>query len=141
MARKISDIMSKSLQTIDKDKNLGDAARQMKEKSIRHLLVVERASGVLLGMITDRDLKKLVSPFIGSAHATPQDNATVMVEVGRVMIPRDKIVAAKVDDEVKATVEKMLMKKYGAIPVVDAQGRAVGIVTRGDMLKLLVSLL
>ena len=141
MGRKISEIMSKRLETIGKEATLSEAARQMKDKSVRHLLVVDRASGVFLGLVSDRDLKKFISPFIGSPRATPQDNATASIEVGKIMTDKDKVVTSSGDEELKSVVEKMLMKKFGCIPVVDAAGRAIGIVTRTDFLKVLLPFL
>lgn len=141
MGRKISEIMTKRLETLEAESTLADASVRMKEKNIRHLLIVDRASGALLGMVSDRDVKKILSPFLGSARATAQDNATASIAVGKIMVPKEKIVSAKGDDEIKAVVEKMLVKKYGSIPIVDDKGRAIGIVTRGDLLKLLISFL
>ena len=139
MAKKVSDIMSRRLEVIHKDTTLGEASKLMKEKSIRHLPVVERTNNQLLGMVSDRDLKKMISPFIGSQRETAQDKATLGIEVGRVMA--SKLVTASPDDEVKVVAEKMVLKKYGAIPVVDETGRLVGIISTIDCLKLLVSML
>src|SRR5687768_5657100 len=126
--------MNKRLETVEKDATLADASKIMKEKGIRHLLIVDKATGILQGIISDRDLKKMVSPFIGSTRETPQDVATTTIEVGRVMVPKDKLLTAKPEDDVRIAVEKMLSRKLGAIPIVDPAGIAVGIITRGDIL-------
>jgi acetoin utilization protein AcuB len=141
MGKKVSEVMTKRLVTVESTTTLTEASKIMREKSIRHLIVIDSSSGAFLGMMSDRDVKKFMSPFIGSTRATPQDMATAQIEVGKVMVSKDKVVAAKPDEEVKSAVDKMLTKKFGSLPVLDEQGKAIGIVTRGDMLKLLMSFL
>jgi acetoin utilization protein AcuB len=138
MGKKVSDIMSKRLEVLSTDETLKDAHKIMREKSIRHLPVVERATNKLLGLISDRDIKKFMSPFIGSQRETAQDRATLDIEVGKVMCKT--LITVGPDEELKSAIEKMLPKKLGCLPVVDADGRIVGIVSTIDMLKLLLSM-
>ena len=138
MSKKISDIMSKRLETLGADATIHEAHQRMREKSIRHLPVVEPGTNKLLGLISDRDIKKFMSPFIGSQRETAQDKATLDILVGKVMTKT--LVTAKPDETVKSAIEKILPKKLGCLPIVDETGRLVGIVTNIDLLKLLLSM-
>lgn len=55
---KISDVMTRSVETISADTDLYDVAKLMNKKDIRRLPVVDRG-GKLLGMITEKDLLKI----------------------------------------------------------------------------------
>ena len=139
MAKKLSEIMSKRLEVLGVDSTIKDAHQIMREKSIRHLPVVERQSNNLLGIISDRDIKKFMSPFIGSARETAQDKATLDIEVGKIM--GKNLITGRPDEDVKSGIEKMLPKKLGCLPIIDDTGRLVGIVTNVDLVKLLLSML
>jgi acetoin utilization protein AcuB len=139
MARKLSEIMSKRLVVLGVESTLREAHQIMREKSIRHLPVVERQTNNLLGIISDRDIKKFMSPFIGSTRETAQDKATLDIAVGKIMVKT--LITGKPDEEVKSAIEKMLPKKLGCLPVIDDTGRLVGIVTNIDLVKLLLSML
>jgi CBS domain-containing protein len=138
MGKKVSEIMSKRVETLGVDATLQDALKVMREKSIRHLPVVEPGTVKLAGLISDRDVKKFMSPFIGSQRETPQDKATLDIQVNKVMVKN--VITVKPDDEVRSAIEKMLPKKIGCMPVVEADGRLVGIVTNIDLIKLLLTL-
>ena len=104
----------------------------------KNLPVVEPGTGKLIGLISDRDVKKFMSPFIGSQRETAQDKATLDIQIGKVMVK--SLITVKPDEEIKSAIEKMLPKKLGCIPVVEDDGRLVGIVTTIDLIKLLLSM-
>jgi CBS domain-containing protein len=138
MAKKVSEIMSRRLETLGVDATLHDAHKTMREKSIRHLPVVEPGTGKLIGLISDRDVKKFMSPFIGSQRETAQDKATLDIQIGKVMVKN--LITVKPDEDIKSAIEKMLPKKLGCLPVVEDDGRLVGIITTIDLIKLLLSM-
>jgi acetoin utilization protein AcuB len=135
----VSDVMSKNLKSIAPDATISTASAKMKEYSIRHLVVLEEKTRKLLGIISDRDIKKIVSPFAGSEHATERDNATLQVAVHVVM--RKKPMTIGPDDKLKNAAELMLQKKVSSIIVINEQEVAVGIVTTDDMIRTLVKVL
>jgi CBS domain-containing membrane protein len=139
MAKKIAEIMSRRLETLGLESTIGEAHKRMREKSIRHLPVIEPVNQKLLGLISDRDIKKFMSPFIGSQRETSQDRATLDIQVGKVMVK--SVVTANPEDEVRLAIEKMLPKKLGCLPIVDENERLIGIVTNVDLIKLLLSML
>jgi acetoin utilization protein AcuB len=133
----ISDIMVKNLRTISPDATLSSAGDLMKQYKIRHLLIIDPVSGKLIGLLSDRDVKKIVSPFAGSRSATERDNATLQVKVA-VIVRNEPIAVAKPSDTVRCVAEMLLQKKISAIPIVDEDRKAVGIVTSDDLVRLLL---
>jgi acetoin utilization protein AcuB len=135
----VSDAMSKNLKSISAQATISTAGSKMKEFAIRHLLVVEEKTGTLLGLISDRDIKKIVSPFAGSEQATDRDNSTLQVAVHVVM--RKNPITIGAGEKLKTAAELMLRKKVSCLPVVDVTNSPLGILTTDDMIRSLIKLL
>lgn len=113
--------------TLRMDGDARAALQTMQEHSIHHLPVVG-SDERLAGIVTERDLllAALRSPGAG-------------VEIGDVM-HRDVI---SIRDDMPMTHAATLMVKQtiGGLPVVDAKGRLVGIITETDLLQAFVGVL
>jgi acetoin utilization protein AcuB len=137
--RLLQDIMSKNLRTIHEDATVAQVRKTMVEHHIRHILVVESGSNVLKGILSDRDVRAIVSPFVGTPEATERDNATMMVKVRGIM--KKSPYVAKADDSVRKAVEIMLQKRVGCVPIVDSSNKPVGVVSSDDVLREMLNLL
>ena len=131
---KASDVMITQLVTGTPDLRLYQALALMEQKHIRHLPLVEE--GVLVGILTDRDVKRHMSAAFRTDHEKAEDRASMLVTVADVMTrdPYSVNPATPLREIVKAMIEH----KYGAVPVVDAARRPVGIITSIDLLRLLL---
>ena len=139
MSMTAGQIMSRGLKTIGIDVSLGDALEQIKTSGRRHLVVVDARTRKLLGLISDRDIKKIISPFVGTSRATQQDNVTMLLKVEKIMVKKPYAVMAA--DNLKSVIEKMLEKKIGSAIVVDESTIPIGIITRTDILKTILNFL
>jgi len=139
VSRKIEDAMSRQVRWIDATASLKEAHELMSRHAIRHLLIQDKATGKLAGILSDRDVKKFVSPFAAASSASDRDKATLNVEVGKVMVKN--IITAKAGEKVSSVVDTMMQKKISAVPIVDEDNRAIGIFTTTDAMKLLMTLL
>jgi acetoin utilization protein AcuB len=139
MTKKIEDVMSKNLVVANKDITLKQAHGMMLEKRIRHLMITDQGTGKLLGLISDRDVKKFISPFASSDAATDRDKATLQIKVDKVMVK--DVITAKLGDPLKAVIEKMLQKKISCTPVLGDGDKLVGVLTTTDAMKILVGML
>ena len=127
----VRDSMTPRPITITLQESLQGAMELMQMKRIRHLPVLDE-TGKLIGMVTDRDLRRAApSPLFGgdSAKAEGQLESTT---VERIMVRSPATIgpAARLQDAMKLMVEK----KYGALPVVDGV-KLVGIITPIDVMK------
>lgn len=98
---------------------VADALKQMAENRIGGIPVVD-ASGKLVGIVTNRDLrfeKKMNRP------------------VAEVMTSKN-IITAKPDTSMAAAEEILQEHKIEKLPVVDASGKLVGLITYKDIIKL-----
>lgn len=127
----VRDSMTPRPITIPLQETLQGAMELMAMKRIRHLPVID-AAGKLIGMVTDRDLRRVApSPLFGGDPAQVEGQLE-STTVERVMIRSPATIAptARLQEAMKVLVEK----KYGALPVVDA-GKLVGIITPIDVMK------
>lgn len=113
----VREIMTKTVQTVDKNSSLQTAANQMSQSNIGFLPVVDE-NKKLVGTITDRD----VALAIGKINGSPAD-----VKVQDVM---NKTVHTVTGEE-NATValNTMRTKQVGRLPVVDKDQHLEGVVT------------
>jgi CBS domain-containing protein len=118
MPQKISDVMTKDLVTIGPDVSLIDASKQMQERDIGDVLVVE--DDRLLGIVTDRDIVVRGLAAGKSPNAPAAEIATTEL---RVLSP---------DDDATQAVEWMRRDAVRRVPVVE-DGVPVGIVSLGDL--------
>ncbi|MCW5297656.1 CBS domain-containing protein [Herbaspirillum lusitanum] len=127
----IKKIMTAKLITVGLDDKLETVKEIFDNLKFHHLLVVEEHK--LLGVVSDRDLLKALSPNIGSARETYQDIASLNKRVHQIMTRRPIVLqeSATVDDAIHA------FNTHGisCLPVVDLNFRPVGIVTWRDILK------
>lgn len=132
-----SEIMTKKLVTIGAQASLTEAYRLMQTRKIRHLPVVDD-KGAIVGILSDRDLQRAMSPKKKDIHE-------LTFEFDPEFIVRDfmswpvKTVAH--DMSVRDVAQRMLKEKLSALLVVDADQKHKGIVTTDDMLRLLIMLL
>jgi acetoin utilization protein AcuB len=114
----------------------------MERQRIRHLPVVK--DGTLVGIITERDLKRASFPSLPAfpvrQEGKPQPTGSpgdLPVEA----IMTTGVYTAKPTNPLLNPALRMLNEKIGALPVVDEAGKLVGILTETDLLKALVFLL
>jgi acetoin utilization protein AcuB len=115
--------------------NLEDGLRQtfyrMRERNIRHMPVLGDHEE-LVGIISDRDLRRpdWVDHEENVAHYYVLDNES---KVKGAMNPR--VATVKADDPIVAAVDLLQQRRYGAVPVVDDDGKVVGIISAIDLLR------
>ncbi len=132
--RMVKDWMTPDPIIIDPRTTLPEAARLMKECSIRRLPVVE--DGRLVGIVTLGDIRE-ASPSNATALSIYELNYLLSrLTIGEIMT-REPISIAP-DTSIEAAARLMLERKIGGLPVVDA-GKVVGIITESDIFRLLVT--
>lgn len=105
---------------------VGEAVRLMNETHRGCVLVVEGYE--LIGIFTERDLLCLVE----------QESDPAKVMVGKVMTRNPEVL--RPDHGVALALNKMTVGGFRHIPLVDDQGRPVGIVAMRDIVRFMVSM-
>ena len=128
--------MSKNVVTIDANDAMQDAMRVLKEHGIRMLPVMKK--GKLVGIVTDRDLKKASASDATTLEIHELLYLLTKIKVKDIMT-RDPI-AVPPDYTVEETAQVLLDSKISGAPVVDDYGQVVGIITQTDLFRVLISL-
>jgi acetoin utilization protein AcuB len=124
-------VMTRKIVTIEMDDSVRRVRDLFEECGFHHVLVLEK--GRLVGVISDRDLLRTVSPFIDTLAERSQDLATLNRPVHRIMTRNPVTVSPEMKVEDAARV--MLEQGVSCLPVVTGDGRVVGIVTSRDLLR------
>ncbi len=128
--------MTSDVITIDEDTSMMKASQIMKENSVRRLPVMHK--GKLVGMITDRDIKE-ASP----SKATTLDVHELYYLLSELKVKdimKKNLFTIGPEDTVEKAAVKMLEHRISGLPVVNDKGKVVGVITQGDIFKVLVSL-
>ncbi|MBI5250927.1 MAG: CBS domain-containing protein, partial [Desulfomonile tiedjei] len=128
--------MRKDFVTVDIDDSMQDALTLMKEHKVAMLPVMRK--GELVGVVTDRDLKRA-----SASDATTLDIHELIyllskIKIGEIMSKNPVTVPPDYTIEEAASV--MLKHDISGAPVVDKEGRVLGLVTKQEMFKALISL-
>ncbi len=124
-------IMSGRVATVELDDKLAVVKDIFEKLRFHHLLVVE--GHTLLGVVSDRDLFKALSPNIGTATENYKDAATLNKRVHQIMA-RHPIVLHE-DATIGEAIDLFNTKDITCIPIVNNENRPVGIVSWRDILK------
>ncbi len=133
---KVRDIMSTRVVTVELDDRLETVKEIFDAMTFHHLLVIE--DGTLYGVVSDRDLLRALSPYIGSTVETPRDAATLNKRVHQVMTRKPITLAP--DAELADAIALFLAHPVSCLPVVDAKRRPLGIVSWRDVVRALAPL-
>lgn len=130
-AAKVKERMTRNPATIRPEDGLQEAIWKMERGHFRHLPVVDDA-GKLIGMLSDRDIR-LIRPsvaFVGKDDAMVQ-LWSIAVQQAAVFDP----IKVRHDTTLKEAAELMLRWHVGGLPVVDEEGKLIGIITYTDLLR------
>ncbi len=125
--------MSKQVATVVFDDTLATVKDIFDAANFHHLLVVE--DGKLHGVVSDRDLLRAMSPFIGSNVESARDLNTLNRRVHQIM--SRKPITLRPEAGIADAVDLFLAHQVSCIPIVDAQFQPVGIVSWRDVLRAL----
>lgn len=132
----VRELMSREVVMIGTAESCLDAVVRMQRARVRHLPVVNR-DGVLVGIITDRDLRHhLFSPRVFEAlGSTPVDVLLDGTHVAEIM--STDVITVESDAGVGDAAWTMRKNRVGSLPVME-NGRLVGILTEVDVLRQIV---
>lgn len=119
----VRDMMVPNVKTLHEDDSISLASWEMVVLEIRHIPVVDRARRVV-GIMSDRDVLLAAAKHPGEMTLSVEQAMTRDVRVISATTPAMDAAAY------------LLESKHGALPVVDAEGVLVGIVTTTDFVEL-----
>ncbi len=115
----VKDLMTTGVQTLAPNATVGDAARMMRDGDFGLVPVVD--AGKLIGTVTDRDIA-IRAVAAGRGH-----------EAAVRSVMSDGVVAVREHDDIERATDLMKKHQVRRLPVLDAQGVLVGILSLGDV--------
>ncbi len=128
---KAQDIMTQNVICVEIDERLPKVRQIMEMHGFHHLPVIEK--GKLVGIISDRDLLRLISPFIDSVSEQPRDLDTLNRAAHQVMTRQP--ITVNVETSVKDIIAWFKRVDISCLPVTDKDNHVVGIISWRDLLS------
>lgn len=128
-------IMSRDLITLDLDDELAKAKRIFDETNIHHILITDKHK--LVGIITDRDLHKHLSPSVGTCRETTKDALLLNKRVHLVM--SRKLVTAAPSISLNEAVLLFHDNHISCLPIVNKNLKPIGILSWRDIIKIVAN--
>ena len=116
----LTDVMATQVVSVPPDTPIGDAARRMVEADIGAAVVLD-ADGNLCGVITERDLLRCVPD--GVDPSTPVDQRMTR-----------RVLTAGPETEIAEAMALMVDGHFRHLPVVNADGHVIGMVSMRDLM-------
>lgn len=133
----VEQIMTRQVVSVGLDDSVQTVRDCFEDHHFHHLLVVEHHK--LVGVISDRDLLRNLSPFIGKSLAErQQDTATLHRRVHQIMTR--KPVSVSPETPIQDAARRMIEHNISCLPVTSPDMRVVGIVTWKDLLRAVVGI-
>lgn len=130
----VSDIMTRNVITLFEEDNLERVSEELGHFRFRHLPVVD--DGRLVGILSQRDILRATIAHAEGGPAARAREARFLEETFVRDVMSTEVLTAHPDEAVGEAAKRMLDAHYGALPVVDADGMLVGIVTENDIVRI-----
>lgn len=146
MEKKVKDIMSKEVISLKPDTTVKDAVKSLFQLHISGLPVIENER--LVGMFTEKDILQYILPSyiekIGSFVYTEGSKVIKrkLMELANLKVAdlmRKEVVTVEENTSIEEVARIMLTQKIRRIPVLNKEGKVVGIIAREDIVKVLIN--
>lgn len=128
----VNEIMSRPVITVSMDTNLSEMQALFDRERFHHVVVIDDHQTV--GVISDRDLLKRLSPFVGCKfNERSQDENTLNLKAHQIMTRYPITVCP--GDSVQRAVDLLLEHSFRSLPVVDRHDAPIGIISWKDILR------
>lgn len=126
-----SDIMSQPVFSAQPEQTLQMVSAEFEQHSFHHMPVLGE-HGKLVGMLSDRDLLR---------HQAAQRETTRKQAPSQPIkdIMTQRVLTAQPQTGIPQLAEVMVKHRIGALPIVDADGQLLGMITRQDILRAIMT--
>lgn len=128
-AQHVRDVMTTRVHTVGMDDSVLTLKGVFDRERFHHAVVVEQ--GQVVGVVSDRDILKTISPFVGRLTEQSKDVATLHKRVHQIMTRKPVTIGP--DETIAVAAEKMLAARVSCLPVLGEKGSLLGILTFRDI--------
>ena len=151
MSKTVGEVMTRDPILVQPQTSLEEAIKILAEKRLGGLPVVDE-SGKLLGIISEGDLMWKETEVKPPAYIMLLDSVIYLENPGRYQrelhkalgqtvgeVMSDHVSTIKPEKSVKDAARLMNEKRIDRLPVIDDNGHVVGIITRGDIVRVMAA--
>jgi CBS domain-containing protein len=148
----VKDVMSKNVITISPQDSIIQALEKMAENNISGLIVVKNEK--VVGVISESDILRVFKSSVPEIKAFASATLSILLllekemelfgemkKVGKLKVKdlmSKKVFSVKPEDTILEAARIMSKKDVRRLPVIDENGKLVGVISRTDILKALV---
>ena len=133
----VADVMTRKIVTITEEDALNTAEYGMHRMHFRHLPVVD-GNRRLVGLLSHSDLLHAASSSLSDKEA--ERNALILQQPVRRIMQRE-VLTVQPDDSLIQAGKVLWESKIGCLPVVDAEGALLGMLTKSDFIRVALQLM
>ncbi len=143
LVRHVEDVMTKNVKTLSLDDTVETSLKFMEENQVRHAPVIdhptdeEKEEECFVGIISQRDIFRQISPYLGKVGEPDSDSKTLKQPITQFVTRNPK--SAPLNTTITDAITIMIDNHIDMLPVLSSQEIA-GIITTTDILKLFVRL-
>jgi len=131
--------MTTDVITIRPETSIAEASELLVRNRVRHLPIIDE-DGKLLGIVTDRDIRSAMPSTMSVGEEADRERERISrLEVRDIMTR--KVVTLSPMHTLEDALLLMQRTKVGAVPVVDPDGRLVGILSVRDLMRAFINVL
>jgi len=148
----VKDVMSKNVITISPEESINDAIEKMAKNNISGLIVVD--NNKVVGVISESDVLKVLGSEFPEIKASANLTFSILLlleggvkmiremkKIGKLKVKdvmSKKVFFVKPEDTILEAARMMSKKDVRRLPVIDEDGKLVGVISRTDILRALV---
>lgn len=145
---KVKDVFSKKVDFTTPKASLLEASKVIFGHGHKGVPVVELPSKKLVGFITEQDIlsqlfpniKDIIDDYVRARDFELMEDKVKTILTKKVKnVMTKKIIAVQVEEPVLEAESRMKLKDISRLPVVDDKGNLIGIISKADIFKALIS--
>ena len=131
-AVQVSDIMVRNVKTAEENQSINAIAKVMSDNNIGSVVIVKNSeAGVLAGIITERDIVRI-------AGAAQTSSTTLLQLIARDIMSKP-VITINAESSIHDAIQSMKLNNIRRLPVVNREGRMVGIITDKDIFRAIIN--
>jgi CBS domain-containing protein len=133
----VSDIMVRNVKTAEENQSINAIAKVMSENNIGSVVIlksneVEGLSGIISGIITERDIVRI-------AGAAQTSSSTTLLQLTARDIMSKPVVTINAESSIQDAIQSMKLNNIRRLPVINREGRMVGIIADKDIFRAIIN--
>ena len=131
----LTDIMTKRIISVSPEDTVEHMSKIFNTHAIHHLLVLD--NDLLIGMISDKDVFKTMSPFANTKVETDRDVFTLKRKAHQIM--KKNLHTISVHSGIRDAGAELLKHDVNLLPVVDINDKVIGVLSWKDVMRFIIS--